>query len=307
MNYKSISDPFEKLKNTRLKNLNKLIIAQPNTNSLCNKFDSLVRMLHNNLDILLISETKIDSSFPTAQFQIGGYTTYRLDRNANSGGILLYIREDIPSTLLNSDMSIESFSIEINIRKRKWLLVCTYNPNKKLISNHLKEIGKNLDNYSSKYDNFILLGDLNSEPTESAVRDFCEIYSCKNLIKDNTCFKNPSKPSCIDLIITNRPTSFQNSVTIETGLSDFHKMTLTVMKVFYKKQKTNIVTYQNYKHFSNEAFMFDVKNSIIQMTSENNDLEFDRFRAALDKAIQRHAPIKRQYVRANQVTFINKR
>ena len=47
-------------------------------------------------------------------------------------------------------------------------------------------IGKNLDNSSSKYDNFIPLGDLNSEPTESAVRDFCQIYGCKNLIKDNT-------------------------------------------------------------------------------------------------------------------------
>ena len=201
---------------------------------------------------------------PTAQFQIEGYTTYRLDRNANGGGILLYIREDIPSTLLNFDMSIESFFIEINIRKKKWLLVGTYNPNKNLISNHLKEIGKNLDNYSSKYGNFILLGDLNSEPTESAVKDFCEIYSCKNLIKDNTCFKNPLKPSCIDLIITNRPKNFQNSVTVETGLSDFHKMTLTVMKVFYKKQKTNIVTYRNYKHFFNEAFMVDVKNSKIK-------------------------------------------
>ena len=63
-------------------------------------------------------------------------------------------------------------------------------------------------------------------------------------------------------------------MTVETGLSDFHKMTLTVMKVFYKKEKTNIVTYQNYKHFSNKAFMFVVKNNIIQMTSENNDLEF---------------------------------
>ena len=67
------------------------------------------------------------------------------------------------------------------------------------------------------------------------------------------------------------------------------------MKVFYKKQKPNIVTYRNCKHFSNEAFMFDVKNYsnyIIQMTSDRNDLEFDRFKTALDKAIQRHAPIK---------------
>ena len=153
-----------------------MIIAQLNINSLRNKFDLLVQILRNNLDILLISETKIDSSFPTAQFQIEGYTTYRLDRNTNGGGILLYIREDIPSTLLNSDMSIESFSIEINIRKKKWLLVCTYNPNKNLISNHLKEIGKNLDNHSSKYDKFIFLCNLNLEPPELAVRDFCEIY-----------------------------------------------------------------------------------------------------------------------------------
>ena len=223
-------------------------MAQLNINSPRHKFDSLVRMLHSNLDILLISETKIDSSFPTAQFQIEGYTTYRLDRNTNGGGILLYIREDIPSTLLNSDMSIESFSIEINIRKKKWLLVCTYNPNKNLISNHLKEISKNLDNYSSKYD-FILLSDLNLEQTESTVRDLCEVYSCKNLNKDNTYFRNVLKPSCIDLMIRNRPKSFQNFVAVKTGLSDFHIMTLTVMKVFYKKQKTNIVTYRNYKRF----------------------------------------------------------
>ena len=68
-------------------------------------------MLHNNLDILLISEIKTDSSFSTGQFQIEGYTTYRLDRNANGRGILLYIKEDIPSRLLNSDMSIEIFTL----------------------------------------------------------------------------------------------------------------------------------------------------------------------------------------------------
>ena len=71
--------------------------------SLRNKFDWLVRMLHNNLDVLLISETKIVSSFPTAQFQIEGYTTYSLDRHAKGGSILLCIKEDIPSTLLNSE------------------------------------------------------------------------------------------------------------------------------------------------------------------------------------------------------------
>ena len=51
--------------------------------------------------------------------------------------------------------------------------------------------------------------------------------------------------------------------------------------------------------------MFDVNNNIIQMTSENNDLEFDRFKAALDEAIPRHVSIKKWYIQANQVPSIN--
>ena len=77
-------------------------------------FDS--RLLHSNVDILLISEIKIDSSF--SQFKIEGYTTYRLDRNSSGGGILPCVREDIPSTLSNAELLIEGFCIEINIRKK---------------------------------------------------------------------------------------------------------------------------------------------------------------------------------------------
>ena len=79
------------------------------------------------------------------------------------------------------------------------------------------------------------------------------------------------------------------------------------MKAFYIKQKPNIVTCRNCKDFFNEAFMFDVKNSIIQMTPENNNFEFDRFKTGLDEAIQRHAPTKRRYVRKNHTPFINKK
>ena len=78
------------------------------------------------------------------------------------------------------------------------------------------------------------------------------------------------------------------------------------MKVFYKKQKPTIITYRSYKNFSNEVFMADFQNRISQVTSENNDLEFDIFKAVLNQAIQKHAPIKQRYVRANQAPFINK-
>lgn len=83
------------------------------------------------------------------------------------------------------------------------------------------------------------------------------------------------------LILTKKPIYFQNSLTIDTGLSDFHIMTLTVMKVFYSKP--NIITYLKYGHFSNETFMSDIKNSASWMTSENNSIEFNRSKTALEE------------------------
>ena len=54
-------------------------------------------------------------------------------------------------------------------------------------------------------------------------------------MKDPTCFKNPEIPSCTDLILTNSHYSFRNSYIIETGLSDFHKMIVSVMKTTFQK------------------------------------------------------------------------
>ena len=70
--------------------------------------------------------------------------------------------------------------------------------------------------------------DFNGEPSETAMSDFMEIYNLKNLVKHSTCFKNPNRRSCIDLILTNKRKSFQPSFLIETGISDFHKMVVTV-------------------------------------------------------------------------------
>ena len=109
LNTGALPEPHKALENIRLKNINRLISAQLNINSLRNKF--------------LLSETKIDYSFPSVQVHLEGYATpYRLDINENSGCILLYIREDITSKLLTTDLSMEGFFVEIRLRKKKWLL-----------------------------------------------------------------------------------------------------------------------------------------------------------------------------------------
>ena len=67
----------------------------------------------------MISETKLDPSFPTGQFHIHSFSEpYRFDRNISGGGILLYIREDIPSKLILTKMTVEGFFVEINLRKK---------------------------------------------------------------------------------------------------------------------------------------------------------------------------------------------
>ena len=179
-----------------------------------------------------------------------------MNRNANDGGILLYIREDIPSKLLTSYLLIEGVFVEIRLKKKTWLFCSSYNPKKNLKANHLNCIGRNLDSRLEQYENFILMGDFNVEPNHATMKNFCQIYGCKNIVKDKACFKNSIHPTCIDLIITNRPKSFQESEVNETGLSDFHKMSLTIMKVFYDKQKPKIIQYGKYKDFFNEAFIF---------------------------------------------------
>ena len=121
-------------------------------------------------------------------------------------------------------------------------------PRKCNITNHTKNITSGLDDFNTTYDNIIILGDFNVEPEESRMSDFLNIYNMKNLVKEKTCYKNPKNPSCVDLIITNCPRGFQNTTAFETGLTGFHKMTATVLKSRYPKQKPNIVNYRKELH-----------------------------------------------------------
>ena len=135
--------------------------------------------------------------------------------------------------------------------------------------------------------------------TDANLKDFCNLYLLKNLIKKPTCFKNPENPKTIDLILTNRPRSFCNSDTLETGLSDFHKLTVTVLKMFFKKPK--VISYRNCKNFSNDLFRIDLINEIISNGILERDL--NGFLDACKKSLDYQAARKKKYTRANQAPF----
>ena len=91
-------EPNELLNNIRISNVNRLIIGQLNINSLRNKIEALKTIIRGKIDILVITETKLDDTFPTNQFSIDGFSMpFRLDREGGGGGgVIIYVREDIP-------------------------------------------------------------------------------------------------------------------------------------------------------------------------------------------------------------------
>ena len=154
------------------------------------------------------------------------------------------------------------------------------------------------------YDNIILLGDFNSEVTDDAMVEFCEVFNLGNLVKVPTCFKNPDNPSCIDLILTNRVKSFQETKAIETGLSDFHKLTVTVLKTSFRKQTPTIISYRNYQTFSQSKFREEVDQFF--STCDIVNISNDEFVSIFMNILNRHAPLKFRYIRANDSPFMTK-
>ena len=111
-----------------------MLIGQINIKALRNKYDPIRSILQNGLcDIFTLGETKLDESFPTAQFYITNFVLHRKDRNAHGGGVITYIRSDLPNRR-RYDMELNASGFEFIIlevqlyKKEKWLICSCYKP-----------------------------------------------------------------------------------------------------------------------------------------------------------------------------------
>ena len=300
---------FDTLKEIRVKNVNKVVIGTLNINSLAPKFDELREIIGKNLDILAIQETKLDSSFPTEQFLLDGYSKpYRRDRNRDGGGVLIYVREDIPSKLLDKHTftkDVEGLFVEINLRKTKLLFFNGYRSDHPIHglskSDYLEQISFCIDKYSN-YDKILLSGDFNIDIEEDIIQDFLFEHDMKNLVKEKTCFKSVENPSSIDLFLTNSAASFQNTTTVTTGLSDFHKMAVTVMKTTFPKAQPKIIYYRDYKNFD----LYNFRTELRKELNETVEKDYYHFELTFLRVLEKHAPMKKKVVRANNKPYMTK-
>ena len=244
------------------------------------------------VDVLVITETKLDHTFLASQFLVTGFSVYyRLDQNRNGGGIMIFIRDDIPSRVLTKHVfpdDIEGLFTELNFRKAKWLLFETYHPPTQSDSYYCNNLDKALDLYSH-YEKKLLVGDFNTEVSDvSSI--FLYQHDLENLVKDKTYFKNANNPSTIDLFLTNNYLAFQNTITTFTGLSDSHKLVLKVLKTTFSNNKPKELFYRDYKKFNFSDFNDELK-TIFSRNTVGSFYHFDQiFLNVLDK----HAPMKRK-------------
>ena len=99
-------------------------------------------------------------------------------------------------------------------------------------------------------------------------------------------------------MLTNRHRSFQNLCVIETGLSDFHKLTVTVLRPFLKKAEPKIIFYRDYKNFTNDNYRLLIEELSGNVNITNNTA-LDSFLDISREALNKTAPLKQKFVRAN--------
>ena len=92
------------------------------------------------------------------------------------------------------------------------------------------------------------------------------------------------------MMLTNANRSFQNSGTIETGLSDFHKMIITVLKICFQKREAKIINYRDYRNFSSEEFRQQVLRDILKTTQNGDIVSYKFFLSICQQALDSTAP-----------------
>ena len=136
---------------------------------------------------------------------------------------------------------------------------------------------------------------------ETSIKTSCSNYNLSSKINKPTCYKNPDKPTCLDLILTNCPGSFQNSWVKETGFSGFYKMTVTS----YRKIEPRVINW-DYKGFSNEGFRESLLENLKGKLSENSYQSFSNFINTCNTVLDKQLPKKKKYVRGTQSSFMNR-
>ena len=294
------------------KNYKNLKIFHLNVNSLRNKLPDVTALLK-FVDILCMTESKLDDSFPNAQFSVDEFKIVRRDRNEHGGGIFCYVRSVIPHRnrpdLSFNHSGIESIVIEVSTKTKKVLIACVYRPP----SVHVKYLQEAIDNIHCKClvecKHIYILGDLNvnllKHPND--LTNTIESLDLYSVIKDPTCFKNVSSPTLLDVILTNSKYGVADKLNCNVGISDFHHLVGFATKLHVQRRVFRSITYRSYKHFDIDAYTNDLQNAPFNVSDIFDEID-DKIwyhNMMLRSVIDSHAPLKIKNTKGQTAFYMN--
>ena len=238
------------------------LIAHLNINSIQNKFEELTEVIKKlNAHIMFVSETKIDTSYPNAQFKVPNYSLYRNYRKKGGGGIMALISQSLVRTQLKPDKTFKTLEIiafEIKTDVDNMVIVGICRPPRALCGEYRTLLESELShvcNWASLNRNFVVVtGDLNlnrlrpGKPEGKLLLDLEVEQGFECLITKPTRIEKRGiiTESLIDVLLTNRPDSFQLSGNYHPCLSD-HDLVYGVLKQKINHNKPKVITFRSYR------------------------------------------------------------
>ena len=273
-----IGDEYEVLKQKYPKNLK---IAHLNINSIAGfKFYEIKSwLLKGYFEVLILTETKLDTTLPDSQFTIAGYRFIRLDRTIHGGGVMIYWRSDIifHHVVTTQLCKVEALMVKLKIGKRWLMIVGAYQSPGINSTMWNDDLFKLFESLMSLCDDVLILGDLNCDlyaknSTDGrALADLCDLFNLDCLINEPTRLSQSSS-SLIDVILTNNKCRFLSSGVLEPHLSDHH-LVYTVMRISYTLHRSRKVICRSYKAYNKDQFVTDLAYAPFHVASIFDDAD----------------------------------
>lgn len=267
-----------------------------NINSLQSKFDELIIKVINcelKSGIIVLTETKSDSSHTNAQFSLPNYKIYRQDRAKGGGGVLTYITSQIPSKKLRvpfvlylSALWRDNYYAELE-----------------------KEFNECLTWATMQFYTIIIMGDLNMDKLKvngreaKLLRDIEEVFELTCLITEPTRNTDTSQ-TLLGVLLTNQPDLFKNAGVSDIGLSD-HCMVYGFLKETVKKHTAAIINCRSFKNLDMEEFKNDLEEAVwFEQNVTGIDKLYDNWYTGLMRMVDKHLPLKRVKARDIDVPYM---
>lgn len=270
---------------------------------------------------MFVSETKIDASYPNAQFTIPGYSLYRNDRKKGGGGIMALISTSLIKTRLTLDKNfktLETIAFQVKTETGNMVIIGIYRPPRALCGEYQLLLESELSevcNWASLQSNFVVvIGDLNLDrmrPDKSEGKLLLDLeveqgFQC--LITKPTRVEKRGAiitKSLIDVLLSNRPDVFQYSGNYYPCLSD-HALIYGVLKQKINPNKPKCITFRSYKNFDPDVYKQLLSSApwhIGQLFDEVDDQVYV-WNLLINDILDEVTPVKRMRVRDKDVPFM---